>query len=83
VTAARYPSIEEEIDVVLKAFDVRRIVVGHTPARSGIQLSNGGRLVRIDTGISRAYGGALSYLEILGGDVIPRTVATSARAPSQ
>lgn len=81
--AAAYPSIEQELAAALQAFAVRRIVVGHTPAISGIQVSNGGRLVRIDTGISRAYGGTLSYLEIVGGVPSPRQLARTSGGKAQ
>jgi hypothetical protein len=34
----------------------------------------GGRLVRIDTGISAVFGGTPSYLEILDGTLVPHVV---------
>ena len=37
----------------------------------------GGRLVRIDTGNSRYYGGTPSYLEIVGDRVVPHSVQRS------
>lgn len=73
------PSIEQELDQDLAAFKVRRIVIGHTPNLPGIAIDHGGKLVRIDTGISRAYGGTLSWLEIVGDRLVPHTVA---RPPS-
>ena len=72
--AAARPSIDEELTAVLRAVDARRIVIGHTPVLTGIAISQGGRLVRIDTGISRAYGGKLSFLEIKGGRLVPHVV---------
>ena len=54
------PSIEAEIDMVLKAYGAKRIVIGHTPTLSGISVLHGGKLIRIDTGISQYYGGTLS-----------------------
>lgn len=69
------PGIDQELAAVLAATGARRIVVGHTPSLSGIVVANGGRLVRIDSGISRHYGGPLSWLEIVGGQVIPRSVS--------
>ena len=68
------PSIEEELAAVLAATGARRIVVGHTPSLSGIVIANGGRLVRIDSGISRHYGGPLAWLEIVGDRVTARSV---------
>jgi hypothetical protein len=50
------------------------MVVGHTPSLKGIVVSNDGALVRIDTGMSRYYGGPLTYLEILGDRLVPHTV---------
>ena len=71
------PSIEAEIDMVLKAHNAKRIVIGHTPTRAAISVLHGGKLVRIDTGISQYYGGTLSWLEIAGNQVTPRTVPRS------
>ena len=66
---------DEELSLVLKAYGARRLVVAHTPSLSGIQIGGEGRLARIDTGISRFYGGPLSWLEISGGQMIPHTLA--------
>ena len=66
--------IEQEISLALNAFQVKRIVVGHTPVRSGIVEAAGGRLWRIDSAISRAYNGTLSYLEIVGARVTAHKV---------
>jgi hypothetical protein len=54
------------------------MVIAHTPDKAGIQITLGGRLARIDTDISRAYGGPLTWLEIVGGQMVPHSVA---RAP--
>jgi hypothetical protein len=77
VPAAPRPSIEAEIDMVLNAHGAKRIVIGHTPTLKGISVLHGGKLVRIDTGISQYYGGTLSWLEIAGDQVTPRTVPRS------
>jgi hypothetical protein len=66
---------DQELDAVLSAYNAKRLVVGHTPSLKGIQITNNGRLARIDTGISRYYGGPLTWLEISGGQMTPRTVA--------
>ena len=50
-------------------------MIAHTPSLAGIQITNNGRLARIDTGISRFYGGPLSWLEIVGDRMIPHTTA--------
>lgn len=69
------PGIAEELDRVLQLAGARRLVIGHTPSRSGIIIDHGGRLVRIDSAISRAYGGPLSWLVIEGDRVTPHTTA--------
>jgi hypothetical protein len=68
---------EQELDAVLAAYGAQRLVIGHTPSLAGIQISPNGRLARIDTGISRAYGGPLTWLEIVGDRMIPHIVPRS------
>ena len=68
---------EQELTAVLAAYGAQRIVVAHTPSLQGIQITNGGHLARIDTGISRFYGGPLTWLEIIGDQMIPHTVPRS------
>ena len=72
--AATRPPIEEELAAVLGAYGAQRIVFGHTPVLSGIALLHGGRLARIDTGISAHYGGKLSWLEIVDGQMVAHEV---------
>ena len=60
-------TIEEELDMVLEAFDVDRIIVGHTPSVEGIVSAHDDRVIRIDTGMSAAYGGVISWLTIDDG----------------
>ena len=67
-------SIDQEIDLVLKSYGVKRIVVGHTPSLEGILSAAGGRLWRADSAISRSYGGKPSYLEIVGDRVTAHEV---------
>jgi 3',5'-cyclic AMP phosphodiesterase CpdA len=74
--AAR-PPIDQELDLVLTAFGARRLVVAHTPSLKGIDISHGGKLVRIDTGNSRHYKGQPSWLEVNGGQLISHNVARS------
>ena len=70
---------DQELDAVLAAYGAKRLVVGHTPNLKGIVITGNGRLARIDTGISRAYGGPLSWLEIVGDTMIPHTVERTAQ----
>jgi hypothetical protein len=69
---------DQELDAVLAAYGAERLVVGHTPNPKGIVITSRGRLARVDTAISRAYGGTLSWLEIVEGKMIPHTVARTA-----
>jgi hypothetical protein len=68
---AGYPSIDDELAAALSATGARRMVIAHTPHLAGIVISNNDRLARIDTGMSRYYGGKLSYLEIIGDRLVP------------
>ena len=76
--ASPHPAQEEELDAVLAAFGVKRHVIAHTPSLNGIAITNNGRLIRIDTGISRYYGGPLTWIEIVGDRVIPHDIKRSA-----
>jgi hypothetical protein len=62
---------------VLAAYGAQRLVIAHTPSIGGIQITGNGRLARIDTGISRAYGGPVTWLEITGDRMIPHTLPRS------
>ena len=70
---SRFYALEEEDEGVLcetaalacEKLGVRRLFMGHTPHFEGIVTRCGGKIVLIDTGISRAYGGVLSAVEIL------------------
>jgi len=53
-----------EVDSVLKKTGTRRMIMGHTPNFEGIVSRCSGKIIIIDTGISHAYGGALSALSI-------------------
>ena len=79
--AAAVPSPDEELSAALRSAGARRMVVAHTPNRSGIRISRHGRLVHIDTGISRHYGGKLSYLEIIGERLVPHSWDRSPAPP--
>jgi hypothetical protein len=70
---------DQELDAVLSKYGAKRLVIAHTPSLAGIQITNNGRLARIDTGISRYYGGPLSWLEINGNVMTPHTIGRSAQ----
>jgi hypothetical protein len=71
------PTAANELAVALKAYGAKRLVVGHTPSLKGVVIDFDGQLVRIDTGISRAYGGVLGWAEIVGDQVIPKVTNRS------
>jgi Calcineurin-like phosphoesterase len=77
------PAGEAQLDTLLSAYGARRIVVGHTPILSGIAFFQDGKLICIDTGISAAYGGTVSYLDIDDGTPVPHTVARSSQPLKQ
>jgi hypothetical protein len=77
------PAGEDQLDALLAAYDARRIVVGHTPILSGIAFFWDGKLICIDTGISAAYGGTVSYLDIVDGTPVPHAVARSPQPSRQ
>jgi hypothetical protein len=81
--APALPPIEDQVTSVLAAYGAKRIVIAHTPNLSGIAVLYGGRLVRIDTGISDVYGGKVSYLEILDGIPVPHVVERSSSPTKQ
>ncbi|MBA3667627.1 MAG: metallophosphoesterase [Sphingomonas sp.] len=68
------PTIAQEVDQMITAYGVKRIVVGHTPSRAGIIADLGGKLWRIDSANSSYYGGPPSYLEITGDRVTTHKV---------
>lgn len=67
-------SIDQQLDQLLAATRARRIVIGHTPLMSGVAVTHGGRLVRIDSGNSRVYGGVPGYAEIRTGGAVARNI---------
>jgi hypothetical protein len=54
----------ETVDAILAHHGVKHIAVGHTPTSGVIWPNYGAKVVMIDTGIARAYGGYVAYLEI-------------------
>lgn len=56
-----------ELATVLDALGAKRMVMGHTPQKPDISETCDGRAWRIDTGMSRHYGGRVEVLEIAEG----------------
>jgi hypothetical protein len=54
----------ETVDAILAHHGIKHIAVGHTPTSGVIWPRYDAKVIMIDTGISRAYGGHLGYLEI-------------------
>ncbi len=52
------------VDVVLSKLGARRMVVGHTVQKQGINSSCDGKLWRIDVGLAAGYGGPIQVLEL-------------------
>jgi len=57
-------ALAETVDAILARHKINHIAVGHTVTSGVIWPQYGGKVVMIDTGMSRAYGGYLGYLEI-------------------
>jgi len=55
------------VEEVLANFKVRRIVIGHTVEKTGIKSRFSGKVVMIDVGLSKIYGGPKACLVIEGG----------------
>lgn len=58
-----------QLEEALAMLGARRMVVGHTPQLNGINAACGERVWRIDTGMSRFYGGPVEVLEIAGESI--------------
>lgn len=58
---------------VLAELKAKRMVVGHTVQKNGIDSACGGKVWRIDVGLAKHYGGRTAVLEIRGGQVRPLT----------
>ena len=62
--AEETPEGEADLAAALAAYGVVRIVIGHTPQVDGVRALYGGRVIAADTGASRYYGGARSFVRI-------------------
>jgi len=59
--------VARALDAVLAKYGARHMVIAHTVARSGVVTRAGGRLIRIDVGMSAYYGGPAACLVIEDG----------------
>ena len=62
--ASETPEGEADLVAALAAYGVKRIVIGHTPQVKGVKSLYGGRVIAVDTGASKYYGGTRSFLRI-------------------
>jgi hypothetical protein len=58
-----------DVASALGAYDISRIVIGHTPQLDGVKSLYGGKVIAADTGASKAYGGTRSFIRIDGDRV--------------
>lgn len=75
-------SLEAHLATVLKEYKVKRIVVAHTPITGAIMPRFDARVLLIDVGISRDYGGSLACLLIEGGRIYALHRGTKLEIPS-
>lgn len=61
------PELTPHVDQVLKNQGVAHIVIGHTPTTGAVMPRFGGKVVMIDVGMSKVYGGPQACLIIEGG----------------
>lgn len=58
----------EQLTSILEQMSANRIVAGHTPTPAVIWPRYNGRVLQIDSGISKTYGGYPSYVEFVGDE---------------
>lgn len=74
-SSAPLPAVDQQLDDLFAATGAKRIVIGHTPLSSGVAVTHKGRLIRVDSGNSRAYGGVPGFIEIMGDRVTAHNIA--------
>ena len=67
LSRGREIQLENLLSTIFKTHDANRIVVGHTVSKKGIQLRASGKIIMIDVGMSKYYGGTASCLVIEKG----------------
>lgn len=58
-----------ELEEVLRLTGTKRMLVGHTPQRLGINSAANGQIWRVDTGMTAMIGGRPEVLEIVGDEI--------------
>jgi hypothetical protein len=71
----------ETVDAILERHGAGHIVVGHTPTSGVIWPRYDGKVVQIDTGMSKAYGGYIAYLEITAEGMFAGYTGAKIRLP--
>jgi hypothetical protein len=61
-------TVTKRVDEVLKLFAAKRMIVGHTVFKEGITSRFGGKLICIDTGMTKVFGGPAACLLIDRGE---------------
>jgi hypothetical protein len=64
------PALVSHLDAVLRRHGARRMVIGHTTTEGLVMPRYGGRVVMIDVGLSRVYGGPPAALLLEDGRAI-------------
>ena len=64
------PELLPHVEAVLARHGVKRIVIGHTPTEGLVLPRYGGRVIQIDVGLSRAYGGPPAALVLEEGRAV-------------
>lgn len=64
------PELLPHVEAVLARHGVKRIVIGHTPTEGLVLPRYGGRVVQIDVGLARAYGGPPAALVLEEGKAV-------------
>jgi len=70
-----------DLDAVLRAYGVSRIVVGHTPSKGAITPRADGRVIVIDVGMSSCYGGPAACLVMENGKCFSARPDSSSELP--
>lgn len=62
-------TVVQEMQAISKAYDVSRVVIGHTVSTNGIVSRANGQVIMIDVGMTKSFGGKAACLVIEGKKV--------------